>query len=147
MDQLALEGLCRLREELRRPATVAQGPVGQTKTVAGLDLEREVPYGAGDSDGALTRFDGVVRGAHRQSVGALVDGDPSQPPWVFQRAGEGLGFLQVRIHPLALSEWVQRVAQVEAEIDGLFARAPALGELPQRLERLLEVRQCLPVRR
>src|SRR5262245_9034650 len=117
--QLALEALRRFREELDCPTIVAQGPVGEGEAVSRLDLEREVSQGAGDGEGSLARVDGTGRVAHRQSISALVDRDPSQPPCVFQRTGEALGFLQTRIHPCALSERVERVAQVEAEIDGL----------------------------
>src|SRR4051794_27548454 len=112
MDLLAPESVYRLHEGLHPPTIVAQGPVSQAGSVAALDLGRDILERAGDAQGTLARLDGTVRLAHKRQMVAHVDRDPSQPSWVLERAGEGLGFLQVRVYPLALSEWVQRVAQV-----------------------------------
>ena len=95
------------------------------------------------AEGALARLHGTVCLAHCPRRGAQIDEDPALPPSVPERAREGLGFPQVRIHSLALSEGVERVAQFEAKIDGLLQRVRAVGKVPQGLERLLKVSYCL----
>jgi hypothetical protein len=118
-------------EEVRRPTIVAAGPVGQAQIESRLHLQGEVLERAGDGEGALARLDGAVRVAQQPGMAAQIGEDQPQPPLVPESAGETLRFLQVRVRPLRLSKRQERVAQVEAKIDGLCHRVPALGEVPQ----------------
>ena len=52
-------------------------------------------------------------------MGEQIGRDPPQPVLIVQGLGEGCGFLQVDEDPLELAQGPERIAQVEAEIDGL----------------------------
>jgi hypothetical protein len=64
-------------------------------------------------------------------VDAQIASDPSEPLIIAQPLGEGLGGAQVveALHPFA--ERQQDIAQVEAQVNGLFQRVAALGEVRQ----------------
>src|SRR5712691_3447716 len=72
---------------------------------------------------------------------------PSQPALIAQGLSQAFRLAKVVEKPPELSEGVERIAQVEAEIDGLFDGLAALREMLQRTERLLEPRHRLPVGR
>src|SRR3989442_1404162 len=82
---------------------------------------------------------------HRQS--RQVTESPSQPALIAQGLSQAFRLAKVVENPPALSEGMERIAQVEAEIDGLLEGLAALREMPQRTERLLEPRHRLPVGR
>ena len=73
--------------------------------------------------------------------------DPPQPALIAQRLGEGLGLAQVFEDRPVISERKERIAQVEAQIDGLLDGVTTVREMLQRTQRLLEARHRLAVGR
>ncbi len=85
--------------------------------------------------------------AHGREVDTQIGGDPPEPLGIAQSLGEGLGGAHVIEDPRLFAEWQQGIAQVEPQIDGLFQRVAALGEVRQGCERLLKTRDGFAVRR
>ena len=52
----------------------------------------------------------------------------AQPAIVFQPFGEGLGLAEVLKHLLAFTELAQHWPQLEANLEGLLQRGPALWQ-------------------
>src|SRR5919108_467118 len=70
---------------------------------------------------------------------------PPQPPLIAQRLGEGLGLAQVVEDRPVVAEHKERMAQVEAQIDGLLQGITTFREMLQRAQGLLEARHRLAV--
>src|SRR5216110_1632182 len=85
--------------------------------------------------------------AHQNVELAEIGGHLPEPALVTQRLRETLGPEEVVEEPRELAERNERTAQMEAEIDGLLGPHGALGEMPQRGERLLEERRRFSVGR
>src|SRR5262249_52304818 len=72
---------------------------------------------------------------------------PSESALVVEAPSQSFRFLEI---PTDLPEFSQRKEgppKIEADIDGLLPRLARFGEMVQRREGLLEVRECLPARR
>ena len=118
------------------------------KVVLGCDLKRHVGEGFGNGLDPLRRRVHVARVPASPLVQvAHIGRHPSEPPLVVERPGQGFGFPEIPLDPREFCQREERVSQVEADIDGLLQRLASLGEMGQRRQRLLEVRERLPVGR
>ena len=146
LEQRAVETRHVLLEVLHRPTIVPQAAVDMPQVVLRRDREANIPQVCGNRQGALAGREGAVRVACLPKMGEQIGRDPPQPVLIAQGFGEGFGFLQVDEDPLEFAQRIERIAQVEAEINGLRLGVRTLWELVQRLQRLLEVRHRLAVR-
>jgi hypothetical protein len=76
---------------------------------------------------------------HRQIAREL-----SQPALIPERLGEGFRLAQVVENPPLLVKEMQRITQVEAEINGLLARGATVGEMLEGCQGLLKGLGRLP---
>ena len=76
---------------------------------------------------------------HRQIAREL-----SQPALITERLGEGFRLAQVVEEPPGFAEGLQRIAQIEAEIDSLLARGAIVGEMLKGRQGLLKGHGRLP---
>jgi hypothetical protein len=127
-----------LLEAHRRPTIVPQVAVDLPEVVLRHDREAHVLQVRRNRQGTLTAREGVVWFACLRIMGGQKSRDPPQPVLVAQGLSEGCGFPQVDEDPPELAQRIDRTAQVEAEIDGLHVGIMPLGEMLQRIERLLE---------
>jgi hypothetical protein len=111
------------------------------------DLEGRIPHELGDVEGALAGCDGPVRLAAQPEILTHEREDQPEPALIGERLSQLLGLGQVLEDPPEISERLQRVAEIEPEINGLLDRLTAPREVPESLQRLLEVSHGLPVSR
>ena len=71
----------------------------------------------------------MVKVAHHSEVFGHIDGDLPQPLLIAQDLREALSLTQAVEDPLVLSKRKDRIAQVEAQVDGLLERAATFGEV------------------
>ena len=132
-------------ERLRRLPIVAQDPqVEFTQEAVGGNLQADVPQGCGNGQRALGGHQSFVNMAlipqtHRQIAREL-----SQPALIAERLGKRFRLAQVVEEPRLLVEGMQRIAQVEAEIDGLLAHGTSVGEMLEGRQGLLKGLGRLP---
>ncbi len=146
-DQIACEGRHSPPEAVYRPTVVPPIMVDGAESVIRHDLKADIPEGCGESERTLPGLDGMVKVAPPPEVFGHIDGDLPQPPSIVQDLGEGLRLTQAAEDPPVLSERHERIAQVEAQIDGLLARGACLRQMRQGTERLLEGPHGLAMRR
>src|SRR5437870_10124765 len=97
--------------------------------------------------GALTEGARVPRAPGHPEIVAQVDRGPAEPPSIVELPGQNFRFAEVSVKRLESSEGQERVAEVEAKVDGLLDRLPALREVTQRGQRLLETGDGLAIAR
>ena len=107
--------------------------------VVGKDRHGHVVKLRRDGDGALAILYGVLQVEHDGEEVGEKGGDEAEPTAVSQGFGEPLGLHHVVEHLAEVAERAQRGAQVEAHIDALPDGLGSLGQVLERLERLLEV--------
>ena len=117
---------------------------GQSRLGRHQDVERAT--GGSQGEGALARRHGVLILVHAQEGETQLAGDPPAPPVIVQLLGEGLGRTQGVQYTGVLIERQQGVAQIAAQVNGLFQRAARLGAAPGR-QRLLKIPHGFAVRR
>jgi len=144
---LALEGLDVPLQELHGAPIVPHGLIQRAEDLVRADPEQYVVQAEGDGPSLLAQFDRAVRVA--REPGAVGEGhaDPSQPALVAQRLGECLGFEHVVEALRERTRWQEGTAGVEVKVDSLRLPLPALREMPQGAEPLLEAHGRLPIRR
>ena len=81
----------------------------------------------------------------RQALDHHEGGDPREPVLVAERPGEHLRRVEVLPHARQFAERVERVPEVEVDVDGQLGRLPGLGEAAEGPERLLQVGDGLAV--
>ena len=113
--------------------------VNQRETEPGFALEIDVAGRRGSLDGALAELDRARVVAAGEEVGAQIAEHAGQASRVAALGGQALGRLQVGEHALVLAEREQRVAQAQAQIDGLLDRARAARQVIQGVDGLLEI--------
>jgi hypothetical protein len=64
---------------------------------------------------------------------------------VAERPGEHLRFAQVLSHARSIAERLERVPEIESDVDGQLGRLPGLGETVEGSHRLLQVGYRLAV--
>ena len=88
------------------------------------------PRAGANRQGALAEHDGLVGVACQQTMVEQIGRDPPQPVLIVQGFGEGFGVLQVDEDALELAQRIERITQVEAQINGLRLRVAApLGDV------------------
>src|SRR2546428_789699 len=75
------------------------------------------------------------------------DGNPSQPELITDALGKNFGLAKVVEDLLVLVEGVERIAQVQPQIDPLLEGFTTLGEMREGSERLLKAGNRFPVGR
>src|SRR5262249_54867305 len=97
VEPLTDEGLDVLPQIGYHLSIVARREVGVTQEEGRDHLEREVPAGRGEREGALAilqRTALVVR-LEGAEIAGHIGRDPAQPAWIVQGCGKGLGLTQV----------------------------------------------------
>jgi hypothetical protein len=136
--QSALQGRETLREEVDRAPIGAQDVVDPAQARARLNTEGHVIEALGEVEAALAEFNGAPMVSQMPDLGPRIRRDPRSTMATIQRRGEGVRSSKIVEDPLELAERVERVAQVKAEIHSLLEHTPALREVLQRDQRLLE---------
>src|SRR5262249_29617378 len=85
------------------------------------DLQPEVADLAGHGEGALPRLDGAVLVAGQPEVIREVRHHAPQPLRVGKRGGQRFRLVETLEDGPELAEGLERIAEIEAEIDRLFA--------------------------
>src|SRR5262249_22119610 len=120
------------------PPIVALGLVGNAQVLVRQGLQGDLPTGRREREGALGSGDGLVIGTHTVKMGCQPARDLSQPTWVVEGLGEGLGLAQHRQNTPQVARRSERRAQDEPEINGLLARITCLRQMREGAECLLE---------
>ena len=76
-------------------------------------MKAEIPYGHGDSAGALGGLDGLLLVTRLPEILAQIGGDLPQPTLIAQGHGEGFSFLQMIEDLCEFRELEERRAQIE----------------------------------
>ena len=85
--------------------------------------------------------------AQVQAGDTQIASDPAEALVIAQPLGEELSGAQVVDYTRLLVKRQQGIAQVEAQVDGVYQRVSRLGELRQGGQRLLKIRYGFAVRR
>jgi hypothetical protein len=93
--------------------------------MASVDRTSE-PWGTAPSNRSCARASGISASA-------------AEAVLVADRLREGFGLVEDDPRPFLLAEREERVAEIEAEVEGLGDRGGSLRQPPERVERLLEV--------
>ena len=104
----------------------------------GDDAKSQVPEASGDLQGAGAGHECLVQLVERGMDGRHESVDLATPAIVFQPLGKGLGLAEMIEHLPAFTELAQHPPQLEANIEGLLQRGPALRQCLQNAQRLLE---------
>jgi hypothetical protein len=121
---------------VQRHPKVPRAEVHQAQAGLGHDVEVNSATGRGLGEGALSRRNGALVVTHRRDRPAHIVRDQGEPMGIAQRLGQGFSGTDVVEYTRFLSEWQQRAAQVEVDVDGLFVPGAALRELLQGHQRL-----------
>src|SRR5262249_48870549 len=97
--------------------------------------------------GTLTGLDGVALPPGQPEEMAQVGGAPCLARLVSDALGERQRLGQLVLHPVDGPEWQQGPSERAAKVDRARDGVAALWQVAERLERLLETRQRLPVGR
>jgi len=100
---------------------VARDVACRDKIVLGYDLERRVAERLGNGIDRLRKrahVDGMT--ASGPVMAAHVGRYPSQAALVLKSLGQSLGFLETTFGPPEFCQRVERVSEVEADVDGLL---------------------------
>jgi hypothetical protein len=110
--------------------------MGQSERQIGDNLERQVLLR--DGKGPLSRLDRFPVSAQHPELFGQIGLHPSVALRVADPICQLLSFAQTRCNSVAISERLQHIADVEADIDRLLNGLLALRQSSQRLEGLLE---------
>src|SRR5882724_2930554 len=146
-DQLALQGLEVGLEKRLRPTEVSPVVADLSQAQSCHDLEREVLTSLGDGKGAITRLHRAVEITRYPEIVRQGGRDPSQPALIVDPHGEHLAFAEVVEDFPEFSKVVERISEVQSEIDTLLDRFSTLGEMCEGCERLFEARSRFPIGR
>ncbi|TMB94568.1 MAG: hypothetical protein E6J42_11380, partial [Chloroflexi bacterium] len=108
------------------------------------DLVRDVRASA-QSQGALRDLHGSLLLIGQVVVVRQAVRDPGEPPLIAERLRQSLSLLHVVEDARAVRQRHQRAAQIEADVDRLLDELPIFGQVPDRLQRLLEAGHRLSV--
>ncbi len=137
--EIALESLQIAAREIGGGAVLGHRVVGEGEEGIGGRLHRDVANASADRDRAPPVFRGQRQlQRHRVEIGQE-GGDQAEASRIVGAVGERLGLLEVVEHAPEVAQRRERVAQVEAEIDGQDAGLGGLGEMLERPQGLLEV--------
>ena len=147
VDQLADDRLDVAPEARRGGAVAAADEIDLADVGVGRDLETEVPQPLGDRLRAPTVLEGAGVIARQIELAGHVEADAPEAVLVAEALGERFGLAEVGEDPLELPEREKRESEVEPEVDRLLGLAAALGQARESVQRLLEVRHRLAIRR
>ena len=105
--------------------------------MARTDEELLVTDRHGGIDGPMSRLDASVVVAEQPVAVRLARPQPALAALVAQFLQYGLGFGQVVEGPAQLPHWLQGVPQQQSQVDSLLEPVAGLGQLGQRLKRVL----------
>src|SRR6266540_3226978 len=147
MDRLVFKGHYVPPKPVDRSGIVAGGVVDLAQVHAGHHLEADIPKLGTDGERTLARLDGsLIVAADRKRVGHVTE-DACQPTSVAEAFGERFGVPHLVHNRSDCSGPEEAAAKVEPEIDRELNSLTSLRLMPQRPERLFEVRHCLSVSR
>jgi len=110
---------------------VPQTKINSAQEEARHDLERRIPQGAGQGEGALAHLDGAWRVTGSTKTFGHVGRHPAQPVLVAEGLGEPLRLVQTREDAAMLELRHERIPQTKTEINGLLVALTTLGEMLQ----------------
>src|SRR5437016_396789 len=132
MTPVSLERLHILLQDSRGPVVVTENEARLPDVEVAGDFERQVSQRFGDDLSALGARQGFARLADLPEVGAHIDRHPAEAPLVTQLVREPLGVTEKSEGALQLADGVERISEIEAQVDRLLQD---LGRLPQMLQR------------
>ena len=133
--------------EPRQGTRVLAGiPVGGAQVVLDPELQVLVLQLASERERPLAGGDGLLVAADRSHHPMRGREDRAKPSAVSDPDGEGLGLPHALEQVTEPRERSQRRPEVEPQVDGLLERLPRLGQLRERVQRLLEACRRLPIR-
>jgi hypothetical protein len=132
-------------EEGGRGAELAPDGVRHAQKGRRDHLDRTIAEGSRDAQGLLAESDGLVVVASDQALDHHEGGNPREPVLVAERPGQHLRLVEVLPHARPITERVERVPEVDVDVDGQLGRLRGLGEAAERPECLLEVGDGLAV--
>ena len=113
---------------------------GAAQVAAGLDLEGEVADGGGQGQGVLAGPRGLLVAAEQLEVDAAVVEQVAEARLIIEGPGDDLGCVQMVEGGQRLTEEVVHAPDVDVDVDTSFKGRPAVGQLLQCGEGLLEAR-------
>jgi len=124
--QLALQTLNVFTEEDNGKLVVSRGEVDLAKPCTRHDLQGGVSARRGTGARALTPVDGSISITGQAEVVGQIRGRSSEPSLIAQSHRERLGFSEVFEYLLEPTTWLERVAEIETNIDRLLAKGRAI---------------------
>src|SRR5262245_35245009 len=115
--------------------------------VVARDPERDVIQPLGDGTGTVGERQGLRGFASAPKVMAQERQHAPGLAWIAERADKAFGAAEISKASLELSERMQRVPQLEADIDGLGLRLVRHRLALQDRQRLLQIGHGLPIGR
>ncbi|HEU5322500.1 MAG TPA: hypothetical protein VFX28_16960, partial [Methylomirabilota bacterium] len=128
-------------------AALAPRQVHRAKIPVGDNLDGDVRLRLADGHGATSSLDRRPEIVGPPELDRLVVQRAAEAALVADGLCEGFGLVEEGPHPSLLAERLERVAEVEADIEGLGDRVGGLWQSPERVERLLEAGGRLAVGR
>jgi hypothetical protein len=110
-----------------------------------FNLEGEITESKRES--TLAGLNGTVGVTYHPGITGQKAVDLSEATAIIQIYGQGFGFAKAVVDPLEFREGDERIAQLEAKVDGLLARVTTRGDMLQGIQRLLEAGYRLTVGR
>ena len=147
MSPVALQRLRHPSENLHALSIVSADLHAPAEGKVNRCLKRDIIQADGDGQSPLAQLEHAVRVTPLSSAACEERESPPQQALVAQRLGEGLGLTGVinALRPLAQRQ--QGAAGVEVDIDRSRLPLRLLREMPERVERLLEIGRRLPIGR
>jgi len=124
--QLAMQTPNVFTEEDTGTLVVSRGEVDLTKPCTRHDLQGGVPALRGTGDRALTPVNGSISITGQAEVVGQISCRSSEPPLIAKSLRERLGFLEVHEYLLEPTTWLERVAEIETNINRLLAKIRAI---------------------
>src|SRR5262245_9209796 len=124
--QLAVQTLNVFTEEGTGTLVVSRGEVDLTKPCTRHDLQCGVPALRGTGERALTPVNGAISSTGQAEVVGHIGCRSSEPPLIAKSLRDRLGFSEVHEYLLEPTTWLERVAEIETNIDRLLAKGRAI---------------------
>ena len=120
------------------PNEVCEAEIGRCE-----HLDRAIAEGSCDGEGLLSETDCCVVVASDDALDRHEGGNPPQPVLIAKRPREHLRCMEVISHARSITERVERVSEIEVDIDGQLCCLPGIGQTAESHERLLQVSKSL----
>src|SRR5262249_45867602 len=109
-------------EDLDRTAVLTCRVVEKAHWKTGDDAQRKIRELSSDCQGALAGLGSRFGIANHSEMLGEVRGDPAEPPLVVNPRRQAFRLLEIFEDFAEIAEWLQRIADIETDVDCVFKR-------------------------